>query len=121
MDSYIRTASCQAIARGEKPLETPSDQRIRIWGEYCELSFVKEECEVKCTLPSVIILILLAPLSPARRQLESLGGGGTREFIGAVGAIELAIAHKVRLDALGDALQASINIEALFSGKRGHC
>ena len=62
----------------------------------------------------IILLILRAPLSPPppppRRELESLsGGGGTRELVGAVGAVELAVAHEVRLDALGHALQTSSN------------
>ena len=41
------------------------------------------------------------PLSPR----SQIGGGGTRELVGAVGAIELAVAHEVRLDALRHALQ----------------
>ena len=68
----------------------------------------------KIVLPEIILLILRAPLSapppPPRRELESLGGGGgTRELVGAVGAVELAVAHEVRLDALGHALQTSSN------------
>ena len=67
-----------------------------------------------CTLPKVIITFI-APLSPPRRDLC---GGGTRELVGAVRAIELAVAHEVRLDALGHALQTSGNNEALFKGQR---
>ena len=46
------------------------------------------------------------PLSPPRSQI---GGCGTGELVGAVGAIELAVAHEVRLDALGHVLQTSGN------------
>ena len=41
------------------------------------------------------------PLSPR----SQVGGCGTGELVGAVGAVELAVAHEVRLDALRHALQ----------------
>ena len=44
---------------------------------------------------------------------SQIGGGGTRELVGAVGAVELAVAHEVRLDALRHALQTPGNIIVL--------
>ena len=49
------------------------------------------------------------PLSPR----SQIGGCGTRELIGAVGAIELAVANEVRLDALRHALQTPGNVLVL--------
>ena len=50
------------------------------------------------------------PLSPR----SQIGGGGTRELVGAVGAIELAVAHEVRFNALRHALQTPGKFNALF-------
>ena len=62
-----------------------------------------------------MIPLLNAPLPPSapppRREL----GGGTRELVGAVGTIELAVAHQVRFDALGHALQTSGDNEKALS------
>ena len=74
--------------------------------------YKEEECEE--SVLAEMLFIHEAPLSP-RRELRSLSGGsGTRELVGAVGAIELAVAHEVRLDALGHALQTPGNFNVLF-------
>ena len=72
-----------------------------------QASIKQDECEE--SVLAGMLFIRETPLSPR----SQIGGCGTRELIGAVGAIELAVAHEVRLDALRHALQTPGNILVL--------